>query len=301
MPVLGPALGHVVTAMATPFTSDGALDLDGAQRLADHLLESGTQTVLLCGTTGESPTVTDEEQWRLVAAVRDAVGDRAKVMVGTGTNDTAKTVKATERATQEGADAILLVTPYYSKPSQAGLINHFTTAAQATNRPVVLYDIPGRTSREIVEDTLVELASVPNIVAVKDAVGDFVKIGNVVNRTHGAEGGFEVYSGDDINLLPMLAVGAVGIVSVAAHVAGREIADLVALADTDLAKARELHLRLLPFFQALMLLEPNPAGLKGLLTHLGLPGGPVRPPLADAPADVVERIVAAYEAAGLSR
>lgn len=296
-----PAFGRIVTAMATPFTDDGGLDLDGAQRLADHLLSTGTETVLVCGTTGESPTVSDGELWSLVGAVREAVGGRGRVMVGTGTNDTAKTVKATERATNEGADAILLVTPYYSKPSQAGLLNHFTTAANATDKPVLLYDIPGRTSREIDEDTLVDLASVPNIAGVKDAVGDYVKIGNVVNRTTGADGGFEVYSGDDINLLPMLAVGAVGIVSVAAHVAGRELSEMIGLTETDFAKAREIHLRLLPFFQALMNLEPNPAGLKGLLRRVGLPGGPVRPPLAEAPDEIVDRIVAAYDAAGLGR
>ncbi|HEX9888745.1 MAG TPA: 4-hydroxy-tetrahydrodipicolinate synthase [Nitriliruptorales bacterium] len=294
-----PRFGRVVTAMVTPFTADGSADLDGARTLAEHLVSTGTETILVAGTTGESPTLTDDEVWAVLNAVNDAVGDRAMTMVGTGTNSTARTIAATEQAADRGADAVLLVTPYYNKPSQAGLLAHFSAAAGATELPVVLYDIPARTAREIATDTLVALAQVPNIVAVKDAVGDLAKLGTVFNRTRGAEGGFEIYSGDDINFLPMLAVGAVGIVSVAAHVAGQEMQEIARSADGDLAKARELHLRLLPFFEALMTIEPSPAGVKGLLNRRGLPAGPVRPPLAAASSEVVDRIAAAARDAGL--
>ena len=268
-----PRFGRVVTAMVTPFTADGAVDLDGVRTLAEHLVSTGTETILVSGTTGESPTLTRDEVWQVLAAVTDAVGDDARTMVGTGTNSTAKTIEATEQAADRGADSVLLVTPYYNKPSQQGLLAHFSAAAEATELPIVLYDIPGRTSREIETDTLVQLADVPNIVGVKDAVGDLAKLGNVFNRTRDATGGFEIYSGDDINFLPMISVGAVGVVSVAAHVAGAELQEIARVADTDLAKARELHLRLLPFFEALMTLEPNPAGVKGLLNRRGPQNG----------------------------
>ncbi len=293
-----PTLGHVVTAMATPFTDAGRLDLDGAQALADHLVTHGTQTVLVCGTTGESPTLDEEEQADLLAAVIDAVGDRGQVMMGTGSNSTAKTIARTQKATEVGADAILVVTPYYNKPDQRGLLEHFAAAADATDRPVVLYDIPGRTGREIAADTLVELhRRVGNIIGVKDAALDLEKTAEVLAE---AEDGFEVYSGQDSLNLPILAVGGVGFVSVAAHVVGPELADLASSFASDPVKAREIHLRLMPFFQALFL-DPNPAPLKAIMNDLGLPAGPVRPPLAEARPDTLAALRDALDGAGISR
>ncbi len=292
-----PAFGRVVTAMATPFTPDGALDLDGAQRLADHLVTNGTDTVLVSGTTGESPTLRGDEPWDLLAAVLETVGDRGLVMMGTGSNDTDRTVAATAKATELGAHAILLVTPYYNKPSQRGLIAHFTAAAGATDRPVLLYDIPGRTSREIDLATLVELSSVGNIVGVKDAVGDLAKAAEVVA---GTPDGFDVYCGDDVLNLPYLAVGAAGYVSVASHLVGPELAQMAELYATDPAKAREIHQRLLPLHRALFL-EPNPAPLKAALNARGLPGGPVRLPLVEASAATRAAVLAALDDAGVTR
>jgi 4-hydroxy-tetrahydrodipicolinate synthase len=294
-----PTFGRVVTAMATPFTAAGALDPDGAGELATHLVEHGTDTVLLSGTTGESPTLHGEETWELLAAVKDAVGDRAQVMVGTGSNDTSKTVAATERATAEGADGVLVVTPYYNKPSQRALVQHFRAAASATDLPVLLYDIPARTAREIDLATLVTLSEVDNIVGVKDAVGDLAKTAEVVAGTTGAPGGFEVYCGADELNLPMLAVGAVGFVSVAAHLAGDALADVARLFDSDPVKAREIHLSLLPLCRALFL-EPSPGPLKAALSHLGLPAGPVRPPLVAAERATLDAVLSALDHAGIS-
>lgn len=293
-----PAFGRIVTAMATPFAEDRSLDLDGAQRLAAHLVDHGTDTVLVNGTTGESPTLEHDEVGLVLAAVKDAVGDRAKVMVGTGSNSTAKSVRDTAEATEAGADAILVVTPYYNRPEARGLLDHFTTVAGATDLPVLLYDIPARTAREIPLDTLVELSQVDNIVGVKDATGDLAKAGLLLGRTQDAPGGFEVYSGADEVNLPLLAIGAAGFVSVASHLIGDALADMVTVFSSDPAKARDIHIRSLPVWRALFD-EPSPAPLKGALNRLGLPGGPVRPPLAPATDATVDRLMTALEAFGV--
>lgn len=296
MPVVGP----LVTAMATPFDADGELDLDGAQELASHLVDSGTDTVLLAGTTGEAPTLNASERWQLLKAVREAVEGRASVMVGSGTNVTSTSVRGAVEATEHGADALLVVTPYYNKPSQRGLLEHFTAVAGATDRPVILYNIPGRTAREIEVDTLVELSGVDNIAGVKDAVNHVGKTAEVVARTSGAPGGFEVFCGTDEFNLPMVSVGAAGLVSVASHLAGPDLADMLRIHPTDPAKAREVHLRLMPVYRALFL-EPNPGPLKGALNALGLPAGPVRGPLVDAAPETVQAVLDALDHAGLRR
>lgn len=293
-----PVFGRVVTAMATPFHEDTSLDLDGAQRLATHLVDNGTDTVLLNGTTGESPTLEAAEVLALVAAVREAVGDRARVLVGTGTNSTAKSVAATTAATDAGVDGVLVVTPYYNRPDARGLLHHFTTVAAATHLPVLLYDIPGRTGREIPIDTLVELSAVENIVGVKDATGDLPKAGLLLGRTADAPGGFEIYSGGDEVNLPLLSVGAAGIVSVASHLIGPALHEMTTVFATDPDAARAIHLRALPVWQALFT-EPSPAPLKGALTRLALPGGPVRPPLAPATEATVDALMAALEPFGV--
>lgn len=291
-----PGVGRVVTAMISPFTDDGALDLDGAARLADHLVSHGTDTVLVNGTTGESPTLHDDEPWQLLRAVREAVGDRATVMVGTGSNDGAKTVAATARAGDEGADAVLVVTPYYNRPNQRMLANHFRAAAAATHLPVLLYDVPGRTSQEIAADTLIALSEVDNIIGVKDASGDVAKAADVVHATRQAPGGFEVWSGADELNLPLLSVGAVGVVSVAAHLVGNQIARMIDVFGKDPAVARDLHLACMELYRSLFA-ESSPTPLKGALARLGLPAGPVRPPLQDALPETVDRVMGALRRA----
>lgn len=286
-------IGRVVTAMATPFTADRGLDLDGAAALADHLVATGTETVLVNGTTGESPTLQGDEALEVLRAVKDAVAGRATVMLGTGSNDTARTVAATARAADAGADAVLVVTPYYNRPDQRGLQAHFTAAAAATDLPMVVYDIPSRSARIVEVATHVALAEVENIVGVKDATADCGRAGDLLRATAGAPGGYAMWSGADEVNLPLLSVGAVGIVSVASHLVGPELAGMIAAFPTDPARARELHLACLPVHRALFA-EPSPAPLKGALTRLGLPAGPVRPPLADASDAVVEALLEAY-------
>lgn len=289
------AIGRVITALATPFLPDGTLDLAGAAVLARHVATTGSDGLVIGGTTGESPTLRDAELWDLVAAIREAVPSGTRLTVGTGTNDTSRSAERTVTATEAGADGVLVVTPYYNRPSQAGLVAHFTAVAAATELPVLLYDIPSRTGREIDVDTLVTLSRVPNIIGVKDAVGRADKSADVVLATRGAPGGFDVWCGADELNLPLLSVGAVGVVSVAAHLAGPEIAEMVAVHETDPARARELHLACMPLHRALFL-DPNPGPLKAALRARGLPAGPVRLPLADAGPDVAARVVDALSA-----
>jgi 4-hydroxy-tetrahydrodipicolinate synthase len=289
------AIGRVITALATPFLPDGALDTEGAGVLARHVVATGSDGLVIGGTTGESPTLRDEELWDLVRSVRDAVPSGTRIIVGTGTNDTSRSVERTRRATELGVDGVLVVTPYYNRPSQAGLVAHFTAIATATELPVLLYDIPSRTGREIDVDTLVTLSRVPNIIGVKDAVGRVDKATDVILATRGAPGGFDVWSGSDEVNLPLLSVGAVGVVSVAAHLAGPEIAEMVAVHATDPIRARELHLACMPLHRALFL-DPNPGPLKAALAARGLPAGPVRLPLADAGEEVRDRVLEALSA-----
>lgn len=273
-----PPFGRVLTAMATPMHPDLGVDLDGVQQLAAHLVDHGSDGIVVSGTTGESPTLTHAETLDVFRAVVQAVGDRATVVAGCGKNDTAATVALTREASALGVDGVMHVTPYYNRPSQRGLLGHFTAAAAATDLPVLLYDIPSRTACEIALETLLALAEVPNIVGVKDAAGDLGKTSRLVAR---APERFAVYSGDDAGLLPVLAVGGVGVVSVAAHLVGDDLAAMVDVFSSDPVKAREIHLRLLPLFAALFA-DTSPAPLKAALRMVGLPAGPVRPPLADA-------------------
>jgi len=289
------AIGRVITAMATPFLPDGSIDLDGAATLARHLVATGSDGLVIGGTTGESPTLRDEELWDVVAAVREAVPAPARILVGTGTNDTSRSVERTARAAGSGADGALVVTPYYNRPSQAGLVAHFSAIAAATDLPVLLYDIPSRTGREIDVETLATLSRVPNIIGVKDATGRVDKAADVINATRGAPGGFDVWSGSDELNLPLLSVGAVGVVSVAAHLAGPEIAEMVAVHASDPLRAQRLHLSCMPLHRALFL-DPNPGPLKAALRARGLPSGPVRLPLADASVEVRDRVLAAVSA-----
>lgn len=291
-----PVIGPVTTAMITPFTENEELDLDGAAKLASHLADNGTDTVLVHGTTGESPTVKTDEIWPLLEAVIDAVKGRATVMCGTGNNDTASSVALTTKATELGADAMLCVTPYYNRPDQRALVNHFTTIASATDKPVILYDIPFRTGREIELETILTLAdSVDNIAGVKDANGDLVKASRVIGETGGE---FEVHSGVDELNLPYLAIGASGFVSVLSHLAGNDLAEMMRVFRTDMDAANAIHHKLLPIIRAIFA-ENSPGPVKGALNRLGLPAGPVRPPLLDALPETVDAVMASLADVGI--
>ena len=279
--------GHLLTAMITPFGQDGAVDHGRAWDLAHHLVETGSDGIVVAGTTGESPTLSDEEKVALFGTVVDAVGGRARVVGGTGTNDTAHSVEMTRRAEAVGCHGVLAVTPYYNRPSQAGLLAHFQAIAEVSALPVMLYNIPARTGRRIEVDTLARLATHPRIVAVKDAVGDLA----FTTETVAAVGdGLAVYSGDDVNTLPIMAVGGVGVVSVAAHLVGRQVRRMVAaVLSGDLAGAQRLHRALSPLCRALFL-EPNPTPVKAAMDELWAPVGDPRLPLVRASAATVEAV-----------
>ena len=267
--------------MITPFTDDGDLDLDGAQKLAKWLVENGNDGLVVAGTTGESPTITHDEQIDLIAAVCEAVD--VPVIAGTGSNDTRVAIRNTERATEVGADGLLVVAPYYNRPSQAGLIAHFEAVAGASDLPVMVYDIPGRTGRKVATETILQLAQVPNIVALKDAAGDPAETASLIAE---ADDDFEVYSGDDALNLPLLSVGAVGVVSVASHWAAPEIGAMIAaFTSGDVAEARRLNQTLLASWD----IEtgdsrPNPIPSKTMMRLLGQPGGQCRLPMGPEPA-----------------
>lgn len=291
----GAPFGRMLTAMVTPFTPDGGLDVEGAGRLATHLVDAGNDGLVISGTTGESPTTSDEEKERLLRAVVEAVGDRAYVVAGAGTNDTAHTIRLVQAAERAGAHGLLVVTPYYNKPPQAGLLAHFRSVADAAGLPVMLYDIPGRTGTPIATETLLALAEHPRIVAVKDAKADLFAGSAVIASTDLA-----YYSGDDLLNLAWLAVGAVGCVSVAGHVISPDLAAMVdAYVGGDVGKALELHQRTLPAVRGIMTHTQGCIASKAALTRLGLPAGPVRAPYAEADADTVAVIRADLAQAGV--
>jgi 4-hydroxy-tetrahydrodipicolinate synthase len=288
--------GRLVTAMVTPFTPSGDLDVAGAQRLATYLVDDQRNDgLVISGTTGESPTTTDEEKDRLLRAVVEAVGDRASVIAGAGTNDTAHSMQLAQAAEKAGADAVLLVTPYYNKPPQTGLLAHFRAVADATGLPAMLYDIPGRTGTAIATETLVALAEHPRIVAVKDAKGDLEASAWVMARSPLA-----YYSGDDKVTLPLLSVGAVGVVGVPTHVVGSRTKDMIqAYEKGDVAAALAGHRSMLPVYSGFF--RTQAAILtKAALALAGLPGGPVRPPLVDATDAEIETLRADLAAAGVT-
>jgi 4-hydroxy-tetrahydrodipicolinate synthase len=288
--------GAVVTAMVTPFRDDGSFDLDGAQDLVRHLLEHGSDTVLVGGSTGESPTLTHDEKRDLFRAAVQAAEGKGQIWCGTGTYSTAESVELTHVAEQAGAAAVLVVTPYYNKPPQRGIVANFTEIARSTELPIVAYNIPGRTATRIEHDTLLQLAAVSNIVAVKDSTGDFEGVSRLVRE---APSGFEVYSGDDWATFGMVCLGAVGVVSVASHLVGDRIHEMIGLiADGDVPAARKLHEELSPLFKTLFITS-NPIPLKAALELVGRPAGQPRLPLVPATDDERTTIRAALEDAGL--
>ncbi|REE99228.1 4-hydroxy-tetrahydrodipicolinate synthase [Thermomonospora umbrina] len=279
--------GRMLTAMVTPMTADGTVDHDGAARLAAHLVdEQRNDGLVVSGTTGESPTTSDEEKDRLLRTVLEAVGDRATVIAGVGTNDTAHTLKLAARAQAAGAHGLLVVTPYYNKPPQEGLLAHFTAVADATDLPNMLYDIPGRTGVPIHTETLLRLAEHPRITAVKDAKGDLFAGSQVMAGTDLA-----FYSGDDVLNLPWLSVGAAGFVSVVGHVVGADLHEMIeAYRAGDVGRALAIHRRLLPVVTAIMTRTQGAIAVKAALGLLGLPGGALRPPLVPATPEFTARL-----------
>uniref|UniRef100_UPI002FCB9C39 4-hydroxy-tetrahydrodipicolinate synthase n=1 Tax=Aeromicrobium sp. TaxID=1871063 RepID=UPI002FCB9C39 len=259
--------GRVLTAMVTPFTREGELDLDAVQKVANHLVDQGSDGLVISGTTGESPTTTVAEDGQLLNAVIDAVGDRATVVAGVGTNDTRHSIELAQQAKKAGADGLLIVTPYYSKPPQSGLLSHFTEVARAgDDTPVMLYDIPSRSSITIADDTYAAMADNPLIIAVKDAVGDLNRGAWLMRET-----GIKIYSGDDVLNLPWLAMGASGVVSVVSHAAARQYADMVAAVDAgNLPEARSINDRLLPAVKAIMNYTQGAITAKATLQLLGV-------------------------------
>ncbi|MFW6720147.1 4-hydroxy-tetrahydrodipicolinate synthase [Streptomyces sp. MAR4 CNY-716] len=277
--------GRMLTAMVTPFTPDGALDLDGAQRLAAHLVDAGNDGLVLNGTTGESPTTSDAEKAQLVRAVVDAVGDRAHIVAGASTNDTRHSIELARAAQDAGAHGLLTVTPYYSKPPQQGLYAHFKAIADATDLPVMLYDIPGRSGVPINTETMLRLAEHPRIVANKDAKGDLGRASWAIAQT-----GLAWYSGDDMLNLPLLSVGGVGFVSVVGHLVTPELVALVeAYTSGDVTKATELHQQLLPVYTG-MFRTQGVITVKASLALRQLPGGPLRLPLVGLSPEETEQL-----------
>ncbi|HUR73729.1 MAG TPA: 4-hydroxy-tetrahydrodipicolinate synthase [Sporichthya sp.] len=288
--------GRVLTAMVTPFTRDGALDPEGAARLATELVDQGGHDgIVVNGTTGESPTTTDAEKEQLLRAVVEAVGDRASVVAGVGTNDTRHTIELARQAEKAGAGGLLVVTPYYNKPPQAGLAAHFSAVADATGLPVILYDIPARSGVPIATDTLLRLAEHDRIVAVKDAKDDLGAASTVMANTNLA-----FYSGTDMLNLPLLSVGGVGFVSVVGHIVGPRLRELVdSFVAGDVARAIELHQGLLPIYEGIFRTQ-GVITVKAVLALQSRPGGPVRSPLVDATPAEIERLRSDLAAGGLS-
>lgn len=291
-----PVLGRLLVAMATPFDDAGALDLEGAAALARHLVAHGCDGILAAGTTGESPTLDHAETLALFEAVVDAVGGQAQVIAGCGKNDTRATVALVEEASGLGVDGVMLVTPYYSTPSQSGIAAHFRAGAGATDLPVLLYDIVGRTARAIELATLLELAEVGNICGVKDASGDLDKASRLLANVRAQD--FALWSGADSWNLPLLALGASGFVSVAGHLVGDELRAMLDLFATDPGKARAIHHRLMHLFD-LLFAEPSPGPLKAGLAHLGLPAGGLRLPMTPASTTLAMAVCDELDALGV--
>jgi 4-hydroxy-tetrahydrodipicolinate synthase len=289
--------GNVLTAMVTPFTAEGKMDFARTAEFAVRLVDSGSDGLVVAGTTGEAATLTPEEKLDLFRCVIDAVGDRTLIVAGTGDNDTAWTVDFTREASKLDLDAVMLVGPYYNKPSQEGLYRHFVAGAAATDLPVIAYNVPSRTSKNIEADTILRLTEIGNIVAVKEASGDLKQISEICRRK---PEGFLVYSGDDPLTLPMLSVGARGVISVISNVDGAKVQEMVAAFHAkNTSRAAALHHELTPLCEVCFLESGNPACAKRALEICGFPVGGVRLPLAEASEKDTVKIQAVCERMGL--
>ncbi len=290
-----PSFGRLLTAMVTPMNRDYSVDFKRAAELAHHLVDSGSDGLVVSGTTGESPTLSKAEKLRLFETVMEAVGGRVPVIAGTGSYNTAETIEFSQAAEKTGVHGLLLVTPYYNKPPQEGLYQHFKAVAESVSLPCILYNVPSRTSINMTAQTTLRLAQVPNITGVKECAD----LGQLVEILNGAPEGFTVWSGDDAALLPYLACGAYGIVSVASHLVGPQMQELItAYRDGQVDQAAQWNRRLLPFFKALFAVT-NPVLVKAALEMTGFPVGPVRMPLVGATAQERAALQEALAAAGL--
>jgi 4-hydroxy-tetrahydrodipicolinate synthase len=288
-------LGEVLTAIVTPFRADGSLHVERFQELARYLVDHGSDGVVVAGTTGESPTLTDEERLTLFAAAVDAVGDRATVVAGTGTYSTAHSMHLTEQAHGLGVDGFLVVTPYYSKPPQRAIVEHFKAVAAATDRPIVAYNIPGRVVVNIEPETIVQLAEIPNLRAVKQANDDLAQARRIVAQTDLA-----LYAGDDNLIHPFLELGGVGGICVHTHVVGPQVKELVrAYRDGDTERAAQIDAELRPAYD-LLKVQTNPIAIKAALNLLGHDVGPLRLPLVEANEDEVIAVRTCLERLGIA-
>ena len=278
----GKELGRLITAMVTPFDPNGAVDYPQARKLAKALIDSGSDGIVVVGTTGESPTVTWEEEHRLFREIESVVGKSGAVIAGTGSNSTEEARENTIRAEEWGVDACLLVVPYYNKPTQEGLYQHFKTIAESTALPCILYNVPSRTVTNLSSDTVIRLARIKNIVGLKEASGDMEQVARVIRGTREIRDDFVVWSGNDADTLPMMAIGAYGVISVASHLVGNQIKDMINnFASGNTAEAAEIHRDLVPLFKDLFIIS-NPIPVKFALNHVGFPVGGVRLPLTEA-------------------
>jgi 4-hydroxy-tetrahydrodipicolinate synthase len=282
--------GRLLTAMITPFDREGDVDYDRAEQLAIHLVETGTDTIVVCGTTGESPTLSWDEEYKLFSVIQSAIAGRAKIMAGTGSNSTSEAIAATQKAAHLGLDGTLQVTPYYNKPPQEGLYQHFRAIAEsAPDLPLLLYNVPSRTGCKLEPDTVARLAEIPSIIGIKEATGDLDQASQIRSLT---ASDFVIYSGDDSLTLPLMAVGAKGVVSVASHLVGRQLqAMMQSFSSGNVQEAMQMHIRLFPLFKALFL-NSNPIPLKLALRLLGMDTGLVRSPLVTGNAELEVKLKA---------
>jgi len=289
--------GRLLTAMITPFDIEGKVDYAKAEQLALHLVETGTDTLVVCGTTGESPTLSWDEQYKLFSVIQQVVAGQAKIMAGTGSNSTSEAIEATQKAAHLGLDGTLQVTPYYNKPPQEGLYQHFRAIAEAApDLPMLLYNVPGRTGCKLEPETVARLAQIPSIIGIKEATGDLDQASQIRALT---PANFALYSGDDSLTLPLMAVGAKGVVSVASHLVGTQLqAMMQSFTAGKVQEALQIHLQLFPLFKALFWTS-NPIPLKLALRLLDLDTGVVRSPLVAGNPDIETKLKAVLQQVGL--
>jgi len=279
--------GRILTAMITPFHDDLSVNYEATATLAKYLVANGSDGLVVTGSTGEAATLSNEEKLKLYEVVLDAVGDKATIIAGTGSNDTRASIELTKAAEKLGVHGIMLVGPYYNKPPQEGFYQHFKAIAEATSLPIILYNVPGRTASNILPTTVARLAEIKNIVAIKEASGNLEQMSEIIRTT---PSDFMVYSGDDSLTLPALAIGAVGIISVASHIVGNRMQEMIAAFLTkDMTKAQAIHAELLPFFKT-MFITTNPIPVKTAVTIMGQNAGPFRLPLVPPSASDFEEI-----------
>jgi 4-hydroxy-tetrahydrodipicolinate synthase len=290
-------LGRVITAMVTPFDKDGNVHYAEAEKLAAYLVANGSDGIVVCGTTGESPTLSWDEEYQLFQVVKQAVGESAKVIAGTGSNSTSEAIEATQKAAKLGVDASLQVVPYYNKPPQIGLYQHFAAIASACDLPMMLYNIPGRTGQALEPETIAKLALVDGIVAIKESTGNLDLVSQIRSLT---PPDFAVYSGDDSLTLPILAVGGVGVVSVASHLVGTQIQEMIrSFAAGEHQAATKIHLELLPLFKGLFF-APNPMPIKAALKLQGWEVGGLRLPMCELPSELLPKLEKILDRHGLT-